>query len=225
MPRAAARILQHSDCPSPPSGTGHDLGRMDWAPGMRGEAGPGSPGSRSNHGGFSPGSRSDPRGCLPTWFAFGPDLGIPVGPELSGLHSDSHSGSTGSRECFARQQCGNQGLGGQQGVPVKLSLVFRLRGAAESLCTDLAEPDSSKPVYPPTDRGLPGALGCFSLVREFAPRGDPRETKLFFPLLVTVGNCKREKKCRKVCFPAGAHLVGWGVFHPLQALEMRTTCT
>lgn len=85
--------------------------------------------------------------------------------------------------------------------------------------------DSSKPVYPPTDRGLPGALGCFSLVREFAPRGDPRETKLFFPLLVTVGNCKREKKCRKVCFPAGAHLVGWGVFHPLQALEMRTTCT
>lgn len=70
--------------------------------------------------------------------------------------------------------------------------------------------DSSKPVYPPTDRGLPGALGCFSLVREFAPRGDPRETKLFFPLLVTAGNCKRAKKCRKVCFPAGAHLAGWG---------------
>ena len=144
MPRAAARILQHSDCPRPPPGPGHDLGRMDWAPGMRGEAGPGSPGSRSNHEGFSPGSRSYPRGCLPTWFALGPDTGILVVPGLhpSGLHSDSPSGSAGSRERFARQQC--QGLGGQQGVPTKLFLVSLLRGVAESLGTDLAEPERSE---------------------------------------------------------------------------------
>lgn len=145
MPRAAARILQH--CLSPPPGPDLDLKRVDSAPGMRGEAGASSPGSRSDPRGCLPGSHSarnsGSQDCTRTWarlpsIALGPGLGSP------GLHSDSPPGYAGSRECFAQRQRRSPRLGGQQGVPTKLSLDSRLRGAAESLCNDLAEPVLSK---------------------------------------------------------------------------------
>ncbi|MEJ1283463.1 hypothetical protein NN561_014433 [Cricetulus griseus] len=81
---------------------------------------------------------SVPQDCTRTRVRF-PRSAIGPGLELPGLHSDSPPESAGSRECFARRQRRSPGLGGQQGVPTKLSLLARLRGATESLCIHLEE--------------------------------------------------------------------------------------
>lgn len=119
-----------TNCPSPLPGPGHYLGRMNWAPGMRGEAGASLSGSHSN-----PDSRLDrtrtPEDaylvCIRTRIRA---LRITLGPglELPGLHLDSPPESSRMREGFALQQR-SPGLGGQQGGPNQVIPLSSFKGS------------------------------------------------------------------------------------------------
>lgn len=151
-----------TDCPSPPPGPGHYLGQMDWTPGMRGEAGASLPGSHSIQDSRLDRTRTPEDAYLLYTRTRIRALRIALGPglELPGLHLDSPPESSRTREGFARQQR-SQELVVQQGDQTKLSLSVRLRELPR-VCRltwrGLSGPsDSSRPVYPPIDQGLPVA--------------------------------------------------------------------